>query len=105
MADVWEFLNKVVRIPHCCLYDEGNTRIGCLCCPMSQPRQKVKEIERYPHIKRNWIKAIQWEIDNGKLAIGKFHDAETYFNWWISGKSIKKFYADEFLQDKLDFKD
>ena len=104
MADVWEFLNKVVQVPHCRLYDEGNTRIGCLRCPMSQPRQKQREVERYPHIKRNWIKAIQWLLDNGKLTRGKFHDAETYFNWWISGKSAGQFYFDEFRQTKLDFK-
>ena len=38
--DVWEFLN-LNGIPHCELYDKGYTRIGCICCPMSQPRQKV----------------------------------------------------------------
>lgn len=101
MADVWEFLNKVVKVAHCCLYDEGNTRIGCLCCPMSRPRQKAKEIERYPHIKRNWIKTIQWLLDNGKLSREKFHDAETYFNWWISGKSTKQFYADEIFRQRI----
>lgn len=105
VQDVWEFLNKVVCVKHCCLYDEGNTRIGCLCCPMSQPKQKLKEIQRYPHIKRNWIKSIQWLMDNGKLSKSKFTDAETYFDWWISGKSVGQFYADEFLQTKLNFKE
>lgn len=56
--DVWEFLNKVCQVPHCSLYDEGYRRIGCICCPMSRHRQKVREINRWPHVKRNWIKAI-----------------------------------------------
>lgn len=56
--DVWEFLNKVCQVPHCSLYDEGYHRIGCICCPMSSYRQKVKEMKRWPHVKRNWIKAI-----------------------------------------------
>lgn len=56
--DVWEFLNKVVQVPHCELYDQGFTRIGCICCPMSPPRQKTVENERWPHVRRNWIKAI-----------------------------------------------
>ena len=56
--DVWEFLNKVCKVPHCSLYDEGYHRIGCICCPMSNYRQKVKEMKRWPHVKRNWIKAI-----------------------------------------------
>lgn len=56
--DVWEFLNKVVHVPHCELYDQGWRRLGCVCCPMSSYRQKVKEINLYPHIKENWIKTI-----------------------------------------------
>ena len=56
--DVWEFLNKVCRVPHCPLYDEGYRRIGCICCPMSSYRQKVKEMNHWPHVRRNWIKAI-----------------------------------------------
>lgn len=57
--DVWEFLNEVVRVPHCELYDQGFHRIGCIGCPMSQHRQKILENERWPHVKRNWIKAIK----------------------------------------------
>lgn len=57
-ADVWEFLNKL-GVAHCELYDQGYTRIGCICCPMSSLKQKRKELARYPHVKRNWIKAIK----------------------------------------------
>ena len=99
--DVWEFLN-VNGIPHCELYDEGYTRIGCICCPMSQPRQKAKEIKHWPHVKRNWLKTIQWLIDNGYID-HNFTDAETGFKWWISGKNYKQFYADEYQQLKIDF--
>lgn len=62
--DVWEFLNDVVQVPHCSLYDEGWHRIGCIGCPMSSAKQKRIEIARYPHVKRNWIKAIK-AIRNG----------------------------------------
>ena len=99
--DVWEFLNKN-GIPHCKLYDEGYTRIGCICCPMAQPRQKRKEIERWPHVKRNWLKTIQWLSDNG-YSFSDNPNAEFGFNWWISGKSFDKFYADEVLQQKINF--
>ena len=29
--------------------------------------------------------------------------AENIYDWWISGKSYKKWYADKFLQTKLEF--
>lgn len=100
--DVWEFLNAN-RIQHCELYDQGYTRIGCICCPMSSYRQKAKEIKHWPHVRRNWIKTIKWLIDNGYIN-HNFKDAEIGFRWWISGKSFDKFYADEVLQQKINFK-
>ena len=71
--EVWTFLNTL-GIKHCCLYDEGFTRIGCILCPMSQRKQKEIEMKRWPHVKRGWIKAIK-EIRLG----GVF--AEGYI-WW-----------------------
>lgn len=99
--DVWEFLN-VNNIPHCELYDQGFRRIGCICCPMSGYRQIKKETERWPHVKRNWIKTIQWLKEYGYDACPGI-SAEENFRWWISGNSFDKFYADEFLQQKIDF--
>lgn len=61
---MWEFLNDVVQVPHCSLYDEGWHRIGCIGCPMSSAKHKRIENELYPHVKRNWIKAIK-AIRNG----------------------------------------
>lgn len=72
--DVWEFLNDVVKVPHCSLYDEGWHRIGCIGCPMSSHKQKMIENERYPHVKRGWIKAIK-AIRNG----GVF---KKEYIWW-----------------------
>lgn len=102
--DVWEFLNEVVKVPHCELYDKGFHRIGCICCPMSQKKQKLMEIAKYPHVKRNWIKTIQKLIEIGHIT-RNIKDAEFGFNWWISGKDFDTFYADEVLQQKIDFKE
>ncbi len=167
--DVWEFLNDVVRVPHCSLYDEGWHRIGCIGCPMSSHKQKMLENARYPHVKRGWIRAIKairsgagfkeeyiwWNIredmvpsgnvrgllrkaddgyikhpdqrhwmggerteEYGKLAERGFSDssssdrlteeqeneiAENIYDWWISGKSYKRWYAEKFQQMKLTF--
>lgn len=72
--DVWEFLNNVMEVPHCSLYDEGWHRIGCIGCPMSSVNQKKIENIRYPHVKRNWIKAIK-AIRWGKI-YSKLHLVE-----------------------------
>lgn len=57
--DVWEFLNQVIQVAHCELYDEGWRRLGCICCPMSSAKHRRMEEQRWPHVKRNWIKAIK----------------------------------------------
>lgn len=56
--DVWTFLNTL-GIKHCCLYDQGFSRIGCILCPMAQRKQKEVEMRRWPHVKRGWIRAIK----------------------------------------------
>ena len=56
--DVWEFLNKVVEVPHCELYDEGYARIGCVGCPMATTKNQIKQFKRWPHVKEKWIRAI-----------------------------------------------
>ena len=72
--DIWYFLNDIIKAPHCKLYDEGYKRIGCILCPMSSPKSKQRDIERFPHVKRNWIKAIK-EIRR----VGVFKEG---FIWW-----------------------
>lgn len=101
--DVWDFLNGN-GIEHCSLYDEGYKRIGCILCPMANYRQKVKDMKRFPHVRRKWIQTIQKLINEGYVN-HNFSDAEFGFNWWISGKSFDKFYADEVMQGKLEFND
>lgn len=57
--DVWTFLNDVVRVPHCELYDQGYHRIGCILCPMSSKKQKEREMKDFPHVKSGWLRAIK----------------------------------------------
>lgn len=68
--DVWEFLNDVVKVPHCELYDKGYKRIGCILCPMSNPKQKQRELKDFPYVKEKWLKAIA-EIRNSGGGITK----------------------------------
>lgn len=164
--DVWEFLNDVVKVPHCELYDRGYKRIGCILCPMSSPKQKQRELKDFPYVKEKWLQAIEKIRSGGgrsykkglsrreylgpEHSIGKPNGGgntyqptpmgsqvlarnshslrdqkdggreiadcgqdtipnsnterqicENIFDWWISGKSYERWYADKFLQGKL----
>ena len=113
--DVWHFLNDVVRVPHCELYDMGWHRIGCICCPMSSYKHKVKELKMFPHVKRNWIKAIKKirkDCIGDNMIVNNYwgegtedEQCEQIFNWWISGKSYEKWAPNNFQQLKIKWKE
>lgn len=123
--DVWEFLNKVMEVPHCELYDKGRHRLGCILCPMANLSNTKRDIIEYPHVKEKWIQAImevrkkaKRQKEEGKHAHWFWTDelpqmgtnsnpptereyAEALFDWWVSKKSYKIWYADRFLQLRL----
>lgn len=68
--DVWDFLNGM-DIEHCELYDAGYKRIGCILCPMSSRKGKVRDIHDFPHVKEKWIKAIMAIRNRGGLCSPK----------------------------------
>lgn len=96
--DVWEYLNEI-NAPHCCLYDEGFSRIGCVCCPLS-PSNMRRDAKRWPKIanalfeghKKNWNKAV---CAGGVTKRGKAYkmlkhgSAEASFEYWLDhGQTI-----------------
>ena len=95
--DVWYFLNNIVKAPHCKLYDEGYKRIGCILCPMSQPKYKRMEIKRFPHVKRNWIEAIK-KIRMG----GGYCKARIYTRAIHTGRTFGHRYTREWFNDARD---
>lgn len=102
--DVWDYLKRM-RIQYCELYDKGYKRIGCIMCPMSNYKQNVREMRDFPHVGKNWRKTIEWLIENKWKDKPLLQDPDMVLKWWISKKSFKEFYADEVMQQKLEFKD
>lgn len=102
--DVWDYLKRM-HIPYCKLYDKGYKRIGCIMCPMSNYKQNVREMKDFPHVGKNWRKTIEWLIENKWKDKPLLQDPDMALKWWISKKSFKEFYADEVMQQKLEFKD
>ena len=66
-SDVWQFLNKVMEVPHCELYDPpfNRHRIGCILCPMSSYKTKLRDIELYPYVKQKWLEVFEYFIGGG----------------------------------------
>ena len=102
--DVWKFLNEVVKVPHCRLYDEGWTRIGCLFCPMASKKNITMMEKRYPKYKAAIIRTIHRLREGNFVSEYKDLTDEEVFEWWKSKISMKEFYETKKKQFKLDFK-
>ena len=90
-ADVWEFLNDVAKVPHCCLYDEGFTRLGCIGCPLQGREGMLRDFDRWPKYKELYIKAFDRMIANhpGEIKVASGELAETnggvvLFREWLN---------------------
>lgn len=63
-SEVWEFLNDIAKVPHCCLYDEGFKRLGCIGCPLAGGKNMKRDFERYPQYKKLYIHAMERMVKN-----------------------------------------
>jgi phosphoadenosine phosphosulfate reductase len=97
-SDVWNFIRNH-HIEYCKLYDEGYHRIGCVFCPMSSVKSKIKDRRRYPGIEKTIKKSIKTLCENNNYGSDLDCDVDDIFNWWISNDGI-----DEFKAKKLQYK-
>lgn len=90
---VWYFLNNVLHVKHCELYDKGKHRVGCLFCPMEPIREKIKDIQEYPHLTQKWIQTIDKikAINKNKGNLWTQLTTPEIFEWWINGKRLSEF--------------
>lgn len=84
-ADVWQFLNEIVKVPHCCLYDEGFLRLGCIGCPFQGGEKTKKDFARWPKYKALYLKAFERMLAarRAKGLETKWKNAEEVFAWWV----------------------
>lgn len=106
--DVWDFLNDR-GLPHCCLYDEGRKRIGCMFCPMSKYKELQWAKEKYKHQYHRLLQTIAKLKELNKNNTGKkasFYQEltpEQIFDYWARGLPYKKYKAKYIDQQKIDF--
>lgn len=82
--DVWEFLNGN-GIEHCCLYDKGFTRLGCIGCPMGRAKGIQKEFTTWPKYKQMYLNAFGKMIAERKrkgLNV-EWQTPEEVMAWWL----------------------
>ena len=105
--DVWEFLNDIVKVEHCELYDKGYHRLGCLFCPMASIKEQRKMERDYPKYKAQYLRTIrrfrQCRNDNDLPDYYQNMTDEDVFQWWLSKKNLKQWKAENFQQLKLNF--
>lgn len=88
--EVWEYIRRN-DLKYCCLYDEGFKRLGCIGCPLAGSKNMIKDFERYPKYKQNYIKAFDRMIKARANAGLKtdWQTGEEVMDWWANW-SIKK---------------
>lgn len=92
-ADVWHFLNEVVKVEHCALYDKGLRRLGCLFCPMASKKEVLRQGSAYPKYRALLLRTIAKLRENGYMNQYADLTDEEVFDWWISKEGIAKWYA------------
>ena len=91
-ADVWEYIRSR-NLPYCSLYDEGFRRLGCICCPMQGGKDMIRDGERWPKYKAQYIRTFQKMLDK-KIAdgfdVGDWRTGQDVWDWWVSHKEKGK---------------
>lgn len=87
-TDVWQYLNDVINVPHCELYDKGRHRVGCLFCPMKSHKEIVDDMRRYPHQFERLKKTVAKIAETSKAFP---NDPKAFLEWWLSDKSVEEY--------------
>lgn len=90
--EVWEYIH-MYQVPYCSLYDEGFSRIGCICCPFSSTIKRKYDALRYPQIYNYmWRGGAELAIKRRKERGLKsaFQTADEMMSWWLNGNKANK---------------
>lgn len=87
--DVWEFIRKY-NVPYCKLYDEGETRLGCIGCPMGGRKGMESDFAKYPKYYDQYLrcfdKIIEKRRERGLKNKQDWQTGQDMMDWWIKGE-------------------
>jgi phosphoadenosine phosphosulfate reductase len=91
-TDVWEYLNDIIKVQHCELYDQGFKRLGCIGCPMKSPKAVLEDFECWPKYRDNYLRAFVPMLENAKKRIGgtRWETVDDVMRWWIGQENNVK---------------
>lgn len=83
---VWRFIREQ-NLPYCHLYDEGFDRLGCIGCPMARTMKRIRDFERWPKFRDQYVRTFDRMIDARKKAglDTEWKNGEEVMQWWVSG--------------------
>lgn len=89
--DVIDYLQRE-GLPHCSLYDEGRTRIGCILCPKAGEVQRYADIVRWPHVAHAYTVAfkrmLKARAERGQKTT--WRTGAEVFKWWMKPTRKRK---------------
>lgn len=92
-ANVWDYIRDR-KAPYCSLYDEGFDRLGCIGCPLASADKRIREFERWPKFKANYIRAFDRMLirgrSRGKVYADNWATGQDVFDWWMQDKNMDK---------------
>lgn len=86
--DIWDYIHSH-KLPYPELYDCGWSRIGCIGCPNSYYKTRIKELNSFPRFKRMYLKAIRKRMELGFFP--QFKDEFDVYAWWVGNQSMKSY--------------
>lgn len=92
-GDVWEFLRHYGCESNP-LYKCGESRIGCIGCPMAGGKKQAAGLAAYPKYARNYIKAFDRMLAErkrkGKETTEQWQSGLDVMKWWTGGHIDEK---------------
>jgi phosphoadenosine phosphosulfate reductase len=107
--EVWDYIRKY-NLPYPSLYDEGQSRCGCMLCPLATIKSNLFWIKKYPNLlssfNRNVLQKIQTDfIYNRRKDMEEClsNDPYRYLLYWLSysfrPSKKNKLLIDKFLKE------
>lgn len=87
-SDVWQFIHSE-KVPHCELYYQGFSRLGCIGCPMASTNEREREFVFWPKYKKAYLNAfakmLKHREERGKMDgdMRMGNTPQSVFNWWM----------------------